>query len=584
MAYQPYATYCSAYLGTIINNSWYDEPSMIMGLHVAWTPLYNQKFIAKQGFNPRRFYPVLFGKNIGPLTKAARNYLWGERAELYCNGFMKEIHLWDSAHGVVECGHQDNEDWVDQVGSSTDDIKCFKFQDSPTLDDIGASQTHLFYKLFSAAQYNWDQPECGIENGGNMGLAMEQLADGILRQHSFGAPTLSYNTWMGRCGVLLRQPNERHVADIAMLYPINAMQGTYWRDTTVVATHQGNDNASLDYIKVATILSQRIYRDFSWIHPEILDSKCSVAGSTLYQSNVVNHEQFSVFIVPACSTITWSNLQKIQQFYNNGGHVIATGVLPKNSAEFGHDTDVVNTIHAMFPITGQTQTNAKGGSAVFLGAVDSSIATGDPKMVSAITSAIPVYDVEFTGTPVQYIHKVLADSLNIYFFENRSAAAVSTTVQLRGSFVPKQWDPHTGQITTPAYTQAIVSGTPVTRIKITLPSVYSLFITGLYTPATSIAPKRSGLVVEKARMNVSQSLRKDMVITYSVPQGTRGLVPVSMQVFDVRGERVAVLVDGRLQAGTYTATWAARQLPAGTYLFRLKVDGQSGIIMKALVQ
>jgi len=57
---------------------------------------------------------------------------------------MKEVHLWDSAHGVIECGHQDNEDWTDQVGSSTDDIKCFKFQDSPTLDDIGAGETHFF--------------------------------------------------------------------------------------------------------------------------------------------------------------------------------------------------------------------------------------------------------------------------------------------------------------------------------------------------------------------------------------------------------------------------------------------------------
>ena len=49
----------------------------------------------------------------------------------------------------------------------------------------------------------------------------------------------TYNVWMGRCRVLLQQPNERHVADIAMLYPINAMQGTYFKDSTVAATHQG---------------------------------------------------------------------------------------------------------------------------------------------------------------------------------------------------------------------------------------------------------------------------------------------------------------------------------------------------------
>ena len=584
MAYQPYATNCSQYLGTIINNSWYDEPSMIQGGHVSWTTLYNQKFIARFGFNPRRFYPVLFGKNIGPLTKAARNYLWGERAELYCNGFMKEVHMWDSAHGVIECGHQDNEDWTDQVGSSTDDIKCFKFQDSPTLDMIGYTYTHFYYKLFSAAQYNWDHPECGIEGGGDMGEAMEQLADGIQRQHSFGAPTLTYNTWFGRCGSMLKRPNERHVADIAMLYPINAMQGTYWRDSTVTASHQGEDNHSLDYINVASILSQKICHDFSWLHPEIIDSKCSVVGSTLFQSNAVNHEQFSVFIVPACSTIAWSNLQKIQQFYAAGGHVIATGVLPMYSAEFGHDADVAGAVKAMFPATGQTLTNANGGSAVFLGAIDSSIAGGDPKLVNAINAAIPVYDVQFTGTPVQYIHKVLADSLNIYFFENNSAASVTTTVQLRGNFVPQEWDPHTGLITTPAYTQATVSGTPVTRISLTLASVHCLFITGAYTPSTSAKPVGRTELPQKAGLSVSKSLGKGAVITYSIPQGTQDLVSVNMQVFDVKGARVAVLLDGRTKAGTYTATWPSHQMPAGTYIVRLKVEGQSGIMRKVVME
>ena len=584
MAYQPYATNCSQYLGTIINNSWYDEPSVIQGGHVSWTPLYNQKFIARFGFNPRRFYPVLFGKNIGPLTKAARNYLWGERAELYCNGFMKEVHLWDSAHGVIECGHQDNEDWTDQVGSSTDDIKCFKFQDSPTLDDIGAGETHFFYKLFSAAQYNWDHPECGIENGGDMGLAMEQLADGILRQHSFGAPSLSYNTWMGRCGSMLRRPNERHVADIAVLYPINAMQGTYWRDSTVAATHQGEDNRSLDYINVASILSQKICHDFSWLHPEIIDSKCSVVGSTLSQSNTVNHEQFKVFIVPACSTIAWSNLQKIRQFFDAGGHVIATGVLPMYSAEFGHDADVASAVKAMFPAAGQTLTNANGGSAVFLGAIDSSIAGGDPKVVNAVSAAVPVYDVQFTGAPVQYIHKVLADSLNIYFFENRSAAAVTTTVQLRGSFTPQQWDPHTGLITSPTFTQATVSGTPVTRIAITLPSVHCLFITGAYSSTSAIKAVAGATLAQKAGLNVSKSAGKAMVVTYNVPQTARDLEPITLQIFDAKGARVAVLADGMLKPGTHSVIWPSRQARAGMYFVRLKIEGQSAVMRKITVQ
>jgi len=259
-----------------------------------------------------------------------------------------------------------------------------------------------------------------------------------------------------------------------------------------------------------------------------------------------------------------------------------TGVLPSSSAEFGYDDSVAAAVKAMFPVTGQTLTNANGGSAVFVGTVDSATAGGDPKLVNAINGAIPVYDVQFTGTPVQYIHKVLADSLNIYFFENRSAAAVTTTVQLRGSFVPQQWDPHSGLITTPAYTLATVSGTPVVRIPITLPAVSSLFIVGLYTPSTSTRPWSRARLLQGAQLSVLSS-KNGMGITYSVPQGPSGLVAVTMQVFDIKGARVALLLDRQMRAaGRYTTTWADNRIPAGTYFIRLKVDGVNEVIAKTM--
>ena len=259
-----------------------------------------------------------------------------------------------------------------------------------------------------------------------------------------------------------------------------------------------------------------------------------------------------------------------------------TGVLPSSSAEFGHDADVAAAVKAMFPVTRQTLTNANGGTAIFIGTIDSSITGGDPNLVNAINGAIPVYDVQFKGTPVQYIHRVANDSLNIYFFENRGATAISTTVQLRGSFVPQEWDPHTGAITNPAYTQAAVSGIPVTSVAITLPPVYSLLITGAYTPSAFTKPWGRGEILQKAQLSV-KSLRSGMAITYSVPQGTSNLASVSMQVFDVKGARIAVLLDRQMKAaGTYTVTWAARQMPAGTYIVRLKVDGASEIMTKVV--
>jgi len=43
---------------------------------------------------------------------------------------------------------------------------------------------------------------------------------------------------------------------------------------------------------------------------------------------------------PACSTISWSNVQKYTAILPGGGQVIATGTLPSKATEFGHDADV----------------------------------------------------------------------------------------------------------------------------------------------------------------------------------------------------------------------------------------------------
>ena len=574
MAYQPYADSMPEYCGNTITESWYDEPSLIPGSGRQWTPLYNQKFKQKFGFSPTVYYPALW-YNIGPLTQAARNYLFGFRAELFSRGIIKEINAWCDAHGIRATGHLDNEDWTCPVGATGDVIKAFQYSSIPGLDDIGYTYTHLFYKFFSSAAYNWDKTLVGIENGGDYGKAIEQLADGVQIQHCFSVPALTYNQWFGRCGVLL-QPVARHVADIAVLYPIATCQGVYYFGSSSGPTRD-TPVPEADYDTVGNILSSGINRDFTWIHPEVLDGKCTISGTTMKLNNTINHEEYKVFIIPGCVTINWSNLQKVKQFYDNGGQVIATGTLPSKSAEFGHDTDVANTVKAMFPVTGQTLKNAAGGSAVFLGTATAA------KMLTALDNAVAAYDVQFepeTGG-LRYIHKVLGDSLNVYFFGNNSTATISTFARLRGNFTPQQWDPHTGLITTPQFTQVQSGGTTITRVPITLTTLHSVFITGAYTGTSSVqGPAMKAL--QPARLTISQSSRNGMLITYFVPQGTRDLASISLQAYNAKGARVAVLLDRTEKAGTYTVLWPSRGVPAGAYVLRLKVDGQNELMRKVV--
>ena len=59
-------------------------------------------------------------------------------------------------------------------------------------------------------------------------------------------------------------------------------------------------------------------------------------------------------------------------------------------------------------------------------------------------------------------------------------------------------------------------------------------------------------------------------IRYAVPAPG----PVRLDVLDVLGRRVAVLVDGVVPAGTHTVSFEAGRLPSGFYLYRLQAGGR----------
>lgn len=68
-------------------------------------------------------------------------------------------------------------------------------------------------------------------------------------------------------------------------------------------------------------------------------------------------------------------------------------------------------------------------------------------------------------------------------------------------------------------------------------------------------------------------------IKYVVTQNS----DVKLRVFNSIGQEVATLVDKKLEAGTYTTTWNAKDASTGTYFYRLEVDGQALPAKKAVL-
>ena len=124
------------HFGTTIVQSFFDDAAMVYTSGGrTWTTGFNEKFEEKNGTDPALLYPALW-YDIGPDTAAARVALFGLRAELMSEGFVRTIHEWCAAHGIQVSGHPAGNYEPQPVEVSGDNIKFYEHCDIPLLDSI----------------------------------------------------------------------------------------------------------------------------------------------------------------------------------------------------------------------------------------------------------------------------------------------------------------------------------------------------------------------------------------------------------------------------------------------------------------
>jgi hypothetical protein len=352
-------------------------------------------------------------------------------------------------------------------------------------------------------------------------VAMDQFAMGVNLQVTSGGPGVwnapyvpEFNRFLGRMSYLLQ--HGRHVADVAVLYPIAALQAAYTNEggqhpvpaqtpepkiNGEASAREGGDTpAEIDYQDIGEALFHGLRVDYTYVHPEVLAERCTVEGQKLILNNQENREEYSVLIVPGGDTLTVAAAAKIKEFYDKGGVVIATSKLPTKSAEFGRDKEIQKMVADVFglpvndPPTADLQRamggrlvtfyfskrNAAGGRAYFL-------PKAEPWVLQwALGQVLPVRDVniqepipllkkgpDYDGA-LTYIHKV-KNGQDIYFFANSTDKPVDTKVVLRGRKALRIWNPHTGDSQPAELTAGEANGQPVTTVHLVLPPVSALF-------------------------------------------------------------------------------------------------------------
>jgi alpha-L-rhamnosidase len=528
VTYEKYQQNFGGEFGKLITQTFYDEPSMHHADRM-WTPGFNEGFQKQYGYSPMKYYPALW-YDIGPATAAARNALFGYRSQLFAVNFIKRLDDWCTAHHLQFGGHLDQEEPLNPTPLNGDLMKVFEYQTIPTIDDIWwYGRSNPSYKIVTSAGFNFDHGLIRAETyAAYRGLtdkiayqvAMDQYAMGVNTQVSARTTQPKrpeVNDYVGRLTYLLQ--NGRHVDDVAVLYPIASLRTQYRHLGGVTFPMSAGETApqimeaayareggfayGIDYQDIGEALYRAMRVDYTYLHPDVLATKCSVdSNHKLILNNRENREEYSVLIVPAGDTMSVVTAAKIKEFYDKGGAVIATGLLPTRSAEFGKDKEVQKIIADIFGVAPDEplkadvrraqdrenlyvfwyyiKKNAAGGQALFLPVVH-------PWLLDfAMKTVLPLRDVTFQEPMGQlrkgneyegalsYIHKV-KDNRDIYFFANSSPKATDTKVVLRGRKSLRIWNPHTGSQEQAEVTTSEANGQAVTTVHLVLPSVTSLF-------------------------------------------------------------------------------------------------------------
>lgn len=507
--------------GTTITSTFFDEPTLYRAGGRIWTEGFNQRFEQLHGCSPEAYYPALW-YDLGPRTPAIRNMLFGTRAIMYAEGFMKTIADWAVSHGIESTGHQDQEEVANPVSVAGDLMLDGKYMTMPGIDMIGGGRpTTDFYKVVSSSANNWDKPLVMSETYGAMGnIPMETMYNIAIEQYTKGVnhliphaawyntgnvtflPELSYrnplyrdylpafNRFLSRLNFILARP-ARHVADIAVLYPIQTLQAGHYLDGPKGYMQGGVDVPGTDYNVVSRILTDQLGADFTYLHPEVLDDRCLVLPEgRLQMQNPVNTETFSTIILPGVKAISLSNMQKVYEAWKAGAHVIFTTQKPQQCADFkGTDDDIQQMVEQMLS-----------------SAVNAARFVASPSQSSLGEALSDVQlDVSFHGGshPFNYIHKVV-DGHHVYYFGNIDNSRTANDIFLHQPLGACSWlDPHTGA-TVPAELTQREGGT---EVSLTLRPNKSMFLI-----EDDLLEKEEVNVEEAEADNSSYSIDMDVTI------------------------------------------------------------------------
>jgi alpha-L-rhamnosidase len=515
-----------------------DEPAMHYFLTggdnpiLPWTANMFRRFRERNGYELRPRLADLFF-DLRPDSARIRHDFFNTTTELYTNAYYRQLREWCRAHGTLFTAHLLYEEWLrPMIRVEGNLFRHYENMDVVAVDHlypvIGSRERpdqHVAMKVASSAAHQFGSERLICESFGGIFMdatmqRMKWIADweyvlgvNLLNPHGFhytleGArkrdwpPSQFYqypywrhyqgfNDYISRLSRLLS--GGRHVARVAVLWPINAMFATYRpqeRDPVGERTEQ-DFNALTD-------LLLRTHTDFDYLDEDVL-ARAGISDGAV----VVGDECYEAVIIPPMAHCRVSTVTRLEELVAAGGNVLGMVLLPADGFEPGRQVDLSGRLDALFgvdpratagfaEVTGaevEIRRHASGGAAAFVraAAVAGQAVAGFRSMAqhsvpgtpggvaeairSALASLVPA-DVEISNDELFSLHR-RKDGQDLFFVINPTFTEQRAEVSLPGTVDPVLWDPSTGQerLLAPS---AVVDG--CTRFTLSLPPAGSAVI------------------------------------------------------------------------------------------------------------
>ncbi len=485
----------SQHFGEKVRGFYTDEPAMHYfeifknNNTLPWSAQMFKIFRQRKGYDLKPLLPMLY-YNVGTRTEQVRYDYFSALSDQYEDAYYRQISNWCHANDTNFTGHLLCEESIRLHARTGGNLfHMLRHLDMTGVDHlyprVGTREMpseHVALKIASSAAHQNGSTRLLCESMGGLywDCTMERMkwvADweyvlgvNVLNPHGFHysiegsrkrdwPPSQFYhhtwwpeyadfNTYMSRLGYTLS--GGRHVAKLAVLYPINTVWATY---TPQAPTPVGAlIEAEFPYLADRLL---RIHTDYDYLDEDVL-AGCELRGAKL----CIREEEYEALVLPAMTHIKASTLDVLERFVAAGGKVLADTLLPMQCVE-GDAPDFEARVEALFGARpgavreayergedvpfALRQINRGAGLCLFAQGRGFA-AEGDLETLRDAVLRMVEPEIAIDSEEIFYLHRV-KDGEELFFLVNPTDGAVDAQITLCGRFAPESWDLENGGIT-----------------------------------------------------------------------------------------------------------------------------------------